>query len=820
MNFFKEMVWSRDRARIDKLGTGVGNHLSLILRFGYFLSFVLGGRRHSRFFLAVAHFGLWLRRWRAGRFSLVRYLKSCQVTLMQLLSDGPVSDPRELGGVHGRSRGMIPRVIPVYHRVAIKRGDLSVIRFWLSLLGVYRIIEVRGKASFDTITSLGVGRTHKAAYNLGTFLNHIQNVSSVGKRLLKSRSLETEFRFSPRAILTSGANVLGGVGAFWAMAWDASILWDSRLEPIGQAFMDICILTKSVATVELLKHCAKLAHRADDAMDVLNKRVTLRKHTVLGRMVRSLKGFSTLFARRPDDVSDGFTWKRAPFNNFKGNLALGRLHQIPEPAGKVRVVAMATWWVQVILYPLHRILYSLLSTIPQDGTYDQTGPIGPFVEEILKRMSVDRKCHVFSFDLKAATDRFPIWYQIEVLTRLCGRRFAEAWSALLVSIPYYTGGIGSSPRGSALKYGSGQPMGVYSSWAMFSLCHHLLVQQAAFATGYVGWYPWYVLLGDDIVILGEDVAGEYKKLCSDLGVTIGLAKSLVSSNGSFEFAKRFYYKGQDCSPTSVREFWVSLQALPSFSELIARLKGQNPELRLADVIRGAKYGYRSVGKLTQRIVSLGNSRLANLLAILMLPGAPFEQPLPTLLSRTSTAVKPDENLVDTPITERRVKSVARTIGDTLVATSARVTSYFSDLDRYEEHLKGRDPYGVLRYVLSSRIHAARSNQSLIDILGRFGRYLLDGKLNSRGLMSLLGKILPVWRVSKRDVASLPDPFSLDAAGGVLHRSVAVKFLKIRVKLLGLAWKGRPKARISTGGKRSHKRGTSSGPFAKGPKTNR
>lgn len=557
---------------------------------------------------------------------------------------------------------------------------------------------------------------------------------------------------------------------------------------------------------ELLKNCAFFARKVEEGQFSLDLRGKLRLsgEGPLVRMIRATKGFITLIVRKRDDRTRGTKWSRAPFSNFKGNLALGRLHQIPEPAGKVRVVAMATWWVQCLLYPLHRILYKLLGTIPQDGTFDQAGPIGPFLEEVRRLAACGQKPHVFSFDLKAATDRFPIWYQKEVLTRLCGRSFAEAWVNLLVSYPYFLGGIGAIPRGRALKYGSGQPMGVYSSWAMFSLCHHLLVQQAAYQAGYVGWYPWYVLLGDDIVILGKDVAARYQVLCSDLGVTIGLAKSLISSNGSFEFAKRFYYKGEDCSPTSVREYWVALNSLPAFSELIARLKNQNPSLRLSDVLRGAKYGFRSVGKLTQRMVELGNTRFANLLVILMLPGAPFGQPLATLFSSTATAVSPDENLVDTPRTERAVKSVARTIGDSLVATSTLVGSYFNDLDRYSEHLKGLDPYGMLRYVLYQRVRTARANSEMIAILGRLGRYLLDGKLNSRGLINLLGKILPVWRVSKRDVASLPDPFALDAAGGVLLRPVAVKMLKIRCKVLGLKWKGRPKVRVNTGGRRPTK----------------
>nr|UJQ92498.1 MAG: putative RNA-dependent RNA polymerase [Mitoviridae sp.] len=800
MKLFQSFIGRRDRARIEKLGSGIGNYLSLVVRFGYALTFLLGGRRHARFFLAVAHFGRWLIRWRGGRFGLVRYLKSCQITLMQLLSAGPLSDSRELGGIHGRAGGNIPSVIPVYHRVSIRRGDISVIRFWLSLLGIYRIIDVRGKASFESIYQPGVESQFKLVYELGTFLNHIQNTSTLGKTLLKRRDLGTEFKFRPRALLTSGANVPGGVGAFWAMAWDAYLIWANRLNKVGQAYMDWCLCTAQVHVVELLKNAARLAGRASNVYKNVEIRSSKgwRGNPRLS-WIASLKSFSTLFARKRENEG-GFTWKLAPFADFRDWLVLGRLHQIPEPAGKVRVVAMGTWWIQVLLYPLHRILYSLLRSIPQDGTYNQVGPLAPLLDEIKLRLTRG-ECRVFSYDLKSATDRFPIWFQVEILTRLTSRRFAEAWADLMVSYPFYTGSIQAVPRGQPMWYRAGQPMGLYSSWAMFSLSHHFLVQLAAHRVGYTGWFPWYALLGDDIVILGEDVARAYAELCSALGITIGLAKSLQSTNGSFEFAKRFYYKGVDCSPTSVREFWQALKSLPAFSELITRVKLQNPDLRLCDAVRAAKYGYHSVEKFTRRTVSLGNTRLANLLVTLTLPGGPFEQPLASLFSSTGTVVRPDENLVDTPITERRVKSVSRTIGDSLVKVSARVAEYLNAPHRYEEYLKDLDPEGILRYVVETRASAVSASKGTITSLQRIGRYLQAGKLNSRGLITLLGKIIPIWKVSTTDVASFPDPFALDAVGGTLSRPQLVKLLKVRVKVLGLAWKGRPVARVKPGGKK-------------------
>ncbi|AXY40444.1 RNA-dependent RNA polymerase [Rhizophagus irregularis mitovirus 1] len=789
-NLFQNFVERKDRARIEKLGTGVGNYVSLIIRFGYAIAFLLGGRRHARFYLAVVHYGKWLREWNGSNKALVKYLKACSVTLMQFAGQGPIASSRDLGGVHGRSRSNLPRVIPVYHRVGIRRGDSRIIQFWLSLLGVYRIIECKGRVSYKSITQPGVERQFKVVYELGVMLQSLKTSDRTAQRVLDPIDLKSELKFQPRALLTSGANVPGGVGGFWALAWDALKIWKVRETPFGGAVNAFAYLTGQLDLLGLIELAATTAtHDFRNPESVQDKRVG-SKDSVMGVQ----KGFATLFGKMNKTGEDRSCtqWRMAPLSNFVTNLVLGRLHVIPEPAGKMRVVAMGTWWVQCMLYPLHRILYRKLGLIPNDGTWDQSKPLEGMAAKVKEILSSGGIPQVFSYDLSAATDRFPVWYQVEVLAFLTNRRFAETWRDLLIMPRYYTGSITVIPRGDALVYGSGQPMGLYSSWAMFSLAHHLLVQQAASRVGYKGWYPWYALLGDDIVILGEDVAGAYKDLCDQLQVKIGLAKSLISSNGSFEFAKRYYYKGNDCSPVSIREYWVSLSSLPAFAEMVMRIKRSVPDIRLSDAVRAYKYGYHSVAKLTQCIVKLGNSRLANLLAILMLPGGPFERSLLSLFSPTSTAVRPNDNVVDSPITERRVKSVSRTLGQSLCSVSARASSYLSSLTVYENELRVFDPIGFLRSVVISRMRVTLTNSSHVGLLERFGRYLLDGKLNSRGLVTLLGRIIPIWKFSVGDVAAYPDPFALDAAGGVLARPQTTKFLKLRVRLLGLPWKGRPK----------------------------
>jgi len=73
------------------------------------------------------------------------------------------------------------------------------------------------------------------------------------------------------------------------------------------------------------------------------------------------------------------------------------------------------------------------------------------------------------------------------------------------------------------RYRVGQPMGFYSSWAIFALTHHCLVKLAAKRAGIHN--PKYALLGDDIVV-EERIAVAYRDLLSEFGVNISEGKSL------------------------------------------------------------------------------------------------------------------------------------------------------------------------------------------------------------------------------------------------------------------------------------------------------
>lgn len=205
---------------------------------------------------------------------------------------------------------------------------------------------------------------------------------------------------------------------------------------------------------------------------------------------------------------------------------LGRLAKLYEAAGKVRVVAITDWWTQCLLLPLHQCIFDGLRLLNSDCTFDQTGGLNR-VREICR----GRKA--FSFDLTAATDRIPIALQEQILSVL-GLSWAASWRSLLSGREWW---LGSSP----IKYAVGQPMGAYSSWAMLALSHHVIIQVSAYRVGWRHFFPYYAVLGDDVVIFDQVVATEYQRSMADLGVPINMSKSLVSEKGCLEFAKRWFH---------------------------------------------------------------------------------------------------------------------------------------------------------------------------------------------------------------------------------------------------------------------------------------
>jgi len=222
--------------------------------------------------------------------------------------------------------------------------------------------------------------------------------------------------------------------------------------------------------------------------------------------------------------------KLMSLDKFK-NDSLRKLSVKDDREGKSRIFAIFDYWSQTLLSPLHDWAFSTLRKIPQDCTFDQSAG----VKKILATKS---NKYFYSYDLKAATDRFPVIFQKNVLSLIFDTDYATAWTEVMTSEPFRLKGFDQP-----IKWMAGQPLGAKSSWGIFTLCHHLVVHIAAIRTNSE---PLYVILGDDIVLRGHALAAEYKRIMSDLGVDISETKSHVSQD-TFEFAKIWMHQGRNLS---------------------------------------------------------------------------------------------------------------------------------------------------------------------------------------------------------------------------------------------------------------------------------
>nr|UPW42141.1 MAG: putative RNA dependent RNA polymerase [Zhejiang mito-like virus 10] len=222
--------------------------------------------------------------------------------------------------------------------------------------------------------------------------------------------------------------------------------------------------------------------------------------------------------------SYSYAWEK---NLGEGKKGLGKLSFIFDPECKLRIVAIVDYYTQLYLKPIHEKIFIKLKNLPQDRTFTQD----PFMKW------KDDENSFWSLDLSSATDRYPIQLQRRLLEKVFSDNLAKSWMNILSTREFTT------PEGNKLRYSAGQPMGSYSSWAAFTLTHHLVVHWCAKLEG-IDNFSDYILLGDDIVIKNDRVAKRYIEWTNYLGVDISEHKTHVSKD-TYEFAKRWICKGKE-----------------------------------------------------------------------------------------------------------------------------------------------------------------------------------------------------------------------------------------------------------------------------------
>lgn len=307
-------------------------------------------------------------------------------------------------------------------------------------------------------------------------------------------------------------------------------------------------------------------------------------------------------------------------NMIKTVRPFGRLALKSEP-GKFRVFAMVDSMNQWLLRPFHDYLFKILSNLGRvDGTFKH--------RIAAEEVAALGKREIFSFDLSKATDRLPLQLQEAVVQQITG--LGSIWRKLIVdsefAIPSCSVWTDNGYPLNTVKYSVGQPMGALSSWAALAVTHHYLVQVATESVGIKTWFRDYCIIGDDIVIFNKEVAQAYKTLMGRIGVPINMVKSIVSRNGTFEFAKRVFWKGYDVSAVPVRLLDTTRIELSSLQTLMLSELKRFPHMREPRHLVGMRgRGYRTKAHLYDYLWRLSKG-VRNTLLFATLPNSFYALP--------------------------------------------------------------------------------------------------------------------------------------------------------------------------------------------------
>lgn len=528
------------------------------------------------------------------------YLKSNHMALLHYLSWDQSGGPRSPVKLDTRcklTKTGLPRLILPAHRSIIRSGGKSaseVIRCYLTLFGLYRVyFRKSGRADFKSIYQTGLTRYLDRESLIATEPSVTPGMDELVGDLLwfLTKSFPILARKTIRGFPT---DILFGFD--WKPAWTSG----PNANQTGWR-----------TSVRAFRH--DLNHWLYSFVTPVSEEEDQSRNLLLDILCTHLfpsNYFSGMFPAHYVEPNTRFT----DLLSQLGKPVLGRwgiLGKKIEGGGKIRVFAMLDSIRQAFLRPIHKWFMRALRSIPNDGTFDQLKP--------LTILSKRGEKSLFSYDLKSATDRFPIFLQTAVLEGFLGLSVRVAWDALL-RYPYHVPFV--KKRNMTVRFATGQPLGAYSSWPVFALTHHAFVQYCAQKAGLSkdAWFKEYCILGDDIVLSNPRVAQVYRELLDYMGVSISYHKSVISNNRSCEFAKRFLWKGIDVSPVSFKEVYVIRRS--TCQSLVKRLRAFREVSRL-EAFRWFGAGY----KVRPNYLRPLSGRWKRFGLLLTSPGGPFPLPL-------------------------------------------------------------------------------------------------------------------------------------------------------------------------------------------------
>lgn len=234
---------------------------------------------------------------------------------------------------------------------------------------------------------------------------------------------------------------------------------------------------------------------------------------------------------------------------LKASDCPGKLSIKNEKGGKVRLVAMPDYFSQTAMRPIHDWLMKCLRAISSDCTFDQRRAL-PLIGK-WQELGYE----LYSFDQSSCTDLFPFEFQLELIRERFGIPMMESIHTVMAdrewSLTLKDGTI------KKVRWQVGQPLGMFGSWPLMALSHHLLVQYCFYLSNGKRFsrepFKRYVICGDDIVIADRKLSLRYRKVCSLLGMRINEAKSHISGGSTgvepvSEFAKILIWRGRPLFP--------------------------------------------------------------------------------------------------------------------------------------------------------------------------------------------------------------------------------------------------------------------------------
>jgi len=89
-----------------------------------------------------------------GSYMVVQYLKGCHLAIQKYIAGEPVNSLKELlgAGFYPCLRHGLPKFIILADRNLIRRKDPSIIRFYLTIFSLYRVLDCPRTLKLSTIT--------------------------------------------------------------------------------------------------------------------------------------------------------------------------------------------------------------------------------------------------------------------------------------------------------------------------------------------------------------------------------------------------------------------------------------------------------------------------------------------------------------------------------------------------------------------------------------------------------------------------------------------------------------------------------------------